>query len=359
MFIPNEERFQRCLLQFYDAVLKKQAERNCPTMEISFSSGYIRYQEWYKRDIYDKAQRILGIPSWSADMVGTGEITKKVLSVMKMRVDSIQQNLLNWRDVTYDIEKKFSNHLYKSEDILYRLFTSDGKDEALFGEAIELWGKKFPLLSFLFFIKDCTKYVPARPDKFRERFKRLGFETDCLSECTWENYQTFLEIMKWVQEKLAADIDRSAELIDAHSFVWMMGDIDDTEPEIEIKELLNSDDLETTVIRIGTEGRKIEHYGRRYERNPQNRKAAIEAHGYTCMACGFDFKSMYELGENFIEVHHIKPLHTLDGETNVDPVNDMICLCSNCHRMIHHKKNYIMTLSELKDVIERNQSKKE
>ena len=56
------------------------------------------------------------------------------------------------------------------------------------------------------------------------------------------------------------------------------------------------------------------------------RRKAIEIHGSTCIACGFDFEKTYGThGKGFIEVHHIKPLSTYDGkEVNVDPYKDLV-----------------------------------
>ena len=70
------------------------------------------------------------------------------------------------------------------------------------------------------------------------------------------------------------------------------------------------------------------------------------------MACGFDFEATYgEIGKNYIEVHHTKPLYSLEQETIVNPRTDLVCLCSNCHRMIHRKRDSILTLEELKEII--------
>lgn len=69
---------------------------------------------------------------------------------------------------------------------------------------------------------------------------------------------------------------------------------------------------------------------------------------------GFDFEDVYgELGRNFIEVHHIKPLYSLDDEVVIDPATDLVCLCSNCHRMIHRKRDSIISLEELIKIIKK------
>lgn len=107
-----------------------------------------------------------------------------------------------------------------------------------------------------------------------------------------------------------------------------------------------------------TEGRRKEYYTTKYERNSKNRKDAIRIHGTKCMICGFDFEKVYgELGANYIEVHHIKPLASLDEETTVDPRTDLVCVCANCHRMLHRFKSYMMSIEELKTIVEDNNRK--
>ena len=103
------------------------------------------------------------------------------------------------------------------------------------------------------------------------------------------------------------------------------------------------------------EGKKKVYYTTKYERNSKNREAAIRIHGTKCMICGFDFEETYgELGKGYIEVHHIKPLSELEEEVVIDPEKDLICVCSNCHRMLHRFKSYIISVEELKQIVEDN-----
>lgn len=121
---------------------------------------------------------------------------------------------------------------------------------------------------------------------------------------------------------------------------------------------MDSDDIEEneTTVSLGfRDGRVTAFYGKRYERDPRNRQAAIRIHKCKCQACGFDYEKTYgELGKNFIEVHHVVPLSSRNEEVEVNPETDLICLCANCHRMIHRKKNAIVTLEELKHILEVN-----
>lgn len=104
-----------------------------------------------------------------------------------------------------------------------------------------------------------------------------------------------------------------------------------------------------------TEGKRTVYYTTKYERSSKNREAAIRIHGTKCMICGFDFGQKYgELGKGYIEVHHIKPLATLEQEVVINPETDLICVCANCHRMLHRFENYIVTVEELKYIVDDN-----
>lgn len=61
-----------------------------------------------------------------------------------------------------------------------------------------------------------------------------------------------------------------------------------------------------------------------YERNPEYRKACIEANGTKCKICAFDAGEIY--GKDFsgrIHIHHIIPLGNIKKEHTIDPV----CVC--------------------------------
>ena len=60
-----------------------------------------------------------------------------------------------------------------------------------------------------------------------------------------------------------------------------------------------------------------------------------------CEICGFDFYEKYgELGKDFIEAHHIKPVSEMK-ENESTKIEDIIMVCSNCHSMIHRKKPWL------------------
>ena len=122
----------------------------------------------------------------------------------------------------------------------------------------------------------------------------------------------------------------------------------------QVPDYKNESEYETLDIIVKTpEGKKKASYVTKYERSPKNRRIAIKLHGTKCGICGFDFEKVYgELGKDFIEVHHIKPLFENQSEMVVDPKTDLICVCSNCHRMFHRKKDRVPTPEELISLIQ-------
>ena len=70
--------------------------------------------------------------------------------------------------------------------------------------------------------------------------------------------------------------------------------------------------------------------------SPVNRAACIAAHGSVCKVCGFDFGEVYgPLGQGYIEVHHRLPVSQMGAGYIVNPVRDLVPLCSNCHAAVH------------------------
>lgn len=98
-----------------------------------------------------------------------------------------------------------------------------------------------------------------------------------------------------------------------------------------------------------TEGAKKHVELERSQRNPELRQLCLAKYGFVCQVCGFNFEKAYgDIGKNFIEVHHLKPISSFEGKHGVDPLKDLVPLCSNCHSMIHHGPNGLMTLKDIR-----------
>jgi 5-methylcytosine-specific restriction protein A len=119
-------------------------------------------------------------------------------------------------------------------------------------------------------------------------------------------------------------------------------------------------DLETELLTHGAgiddfipdeEGRQFLRQHVTYERSPKNRARAIEIHGTSCLACGFNFNRAYGAvhAASYIEVHHLRSVTA--GLTIPDPGKDLIPLCANCHSMAHRRRGRVLGLDELKALL--------
>lgn len=89
----------------------------------------------------------------------------------------------------------------------------------------------------------------------------------------------------------------------------------------------------------------------RYERSPANRAACLAFHGTRCLGCGFDFELTYgPIAAGFIEVHHLVPVSQMGKNYVVDPLRDLIPLCSNCHSVVH-RSSQPLTLEQLRNAL--------
>lgn len=96
----------------------------------------------------------------------------------------------------------------------------------------------------------------------------------------------------------------------------------------------------------------------RRSRNRAVRNECAKKYDYKCCVCGMDFEKVYgNRGHEFIEIHHIRPLASYDGEHDI-PLADLRALCSNCHSMLHHGKT-LLSVEKLKEVYEQNKDGRE
>ncbi len=84
---------------------------------------------------------------------------------------------------------------------------------------------------------------------------------------------------------------------------------------------------------------------------------------YICECCDFNFYKTYgELGKEYIECHHIKPLAEYSEEGEEIVLENLAALCANCHRMIHrllirdkakYKDKYSLSMDDLRDIVKK------
>ena len=88
-----------------------------------------------------------------------------------------------------------------------------------------------------------------------------------------------------------------------------------------------------------------------FERDAKARDACLAKHGYNCAVCGMNFEKVYgSIGKDFIHVHHKKPLAATRETYQLDPVEDLVPVCPNCHAMLH-TSNPPLSTSELEAIL--------
>ncbi|VEF25184.1 Predicted restriction endonuclease [Shewanella baltica] len=91
-----------------------------------------------------------------------------------------------------------------------------------------------------------------------------------------------------------------------------------------------------------------------HERDPAARRACIAHFGASCQICNFDFEHTYgELGRGFIHVHHRMDLALADEVRSLNPIDDLLPVCPNCHAMLH-TETPAMAVDKLKELLKQN-----
>lgn len=198
------------------------------------------------------------------------------------------------------------------------------------------------------FIKWCYNYNPQRFNQYLVSSKNF-MKKDQYRYTTRKIKDSYIDSMKYfnITDELyyychyskfqilenAKDVFKA--LFNANDFIF---------------EVINEHDSE---IDYFEEGGIVKVHTNRYERNTQARTACLKHYGYSCQICGFDFERTYgAVGRGFIEVHHIIPLSDIRANYVVNPISDLLPVCSNCHQMLHRttkdgKIVSIKTLSSL------------
>lgn len=194
-------------------------------------STYVEEQEGYKYTVYEEAREKLGNKRWRIEDVGTGEIHKAVVSAIQTKVNHnqvmVDNNLIDWRKKD-DFKKMTATSTL--ELTLFNLFKSKVQDSESFETLINL-GLSYQFIAYLLFIKEINKYLPISQERFDGIFEKLGIpEFKTSNNASWENYSTYLDLIKQVKRFLQTK-DRQTTLLDAHSFLWILGHMDEEEVE--------------------------------------------------------------------------------------------------------------------------------
>ncbi len=180
--------------------------------------------------------------------------------------------------------------------------------------------------------------LKAKAINIRANYQLAGFKSDDKAKIADKGLGSdYEEPIIYYKEYRLANMPDNEELVDDLKKVVAFYD-----QYLANSNLLTSDtDFRTSIGQVEEGKRKlIKHYTR--ERNAkivkEAKSIALRKSGeLRCEICGFSFRDRYgSLAQNYIEGHHIKPVASMkEGETT--SVEDILLICSNCHRVIHLK----------------------
>ncbi len=277
---------------------------------VSFASNtYIQKKEGYKLKIYYDGRDALALDKWKKSAIGSGKIAQAVVNAIEIP----KNNLVRWQarygetarphQLLHEAEKQ-QESLLRIEKCLFALYR-EKQGKSSFDELIDIFGKTYPLLAYLFFLKDCSRYLPIAPTFFDRAFELLGIEFKTSHQCSWENYQAYISLIRELKIMLVESLDPEATLLDAHSFAWILAAQmwkANKPPDTQAYSNLPSSERESIVkARIG---------------QVQFRQSLIE-YWSTCAVTGCKEESL-------LRASHIKPWSKATLEEKIDLYNGLL-----------------------------------
>lgn len=207
---------------------KKFVEDKSKVSFVSFASNpYTDDQEGYKYKIYREARDKLAFQAWKESDIGSGDIIDSTIESIEIQ----NNNLVQWQS-RYGDEKRPHHSLYEAkqnpekvkviEHCLFHFYHNTKVVSVSFDELMEIFGKKYALIAYLFFIKDNSKYLPIAPSYFDKAFELLGVDFKTSRRCSWENYSQYIELISNLKIMLSEALSSDVSILDAHSFAWML-----------------------------------------------------------------------------------------------------------------------------------------
>jgi hypothetical protein len=201
-----------------------------------FDEGFAAAWENYKPLLRERALSLLDADEWSEKEIGSGRILRGAIAAIEIQQDShsnLTNNLVFWqnryghayREHRALLEAASSNGKLGGdlEGLLFGLYRGGADEGATFDRLRDLTGAKYPLLAYLFFLKDADRFVPIQPTSFDRTFDNLGVHFTTLRQCSWENYATYNATLDALRPLIAAAARlRTVRLIDAHSFCYIL-----------------------------------------------------------------------------------------------------------------------------------------
>jgi len=227
---PNA--FRESFARFQELMVAKSGHRFT-----DFHEGLAAVWESYKPRLRDEALELLAADGWPETRIGSGVILQHMVDAIEIQDSrsNLTNNLVFWqnrfghanRDHRALLEAASNPKLRRNvEQLIFDLYRGNADEAATFARLSEFTGAKYPLLAYLFFLRDMDRFMPIQPTGFDRAFRALGIDFSTLRLCNWENYAAYNALLTDLRLMIEAAAGlRTVRLIDAHSFCWLFGSL--------------------------------------------------------------------------------------------------------------------------------------
>ena len=203
----------------------------------AFDVGLPDEWESYKPHLRDHALGLLRPEDWLEDEIGSGTILKRTITSIEIQDSRLKltNNLVFWQNRFGPAKrdhramlKAASNPVLRGEfeSLLFGLYLGGTDERVTFDGLVGVTGGRYPLLAYLFFLKDIDRFMPIQPTGFDRAFRGLGIDFTTRGQCKWANYAGFNATLDRLRPLIAhaAGLD-TVRLVDAHSFCWIFSSL--------------------------------------------------------------------------------------------------------------------------------------
>ena len=217
-------KFGEVFDQFPDFILNESDGKNFT----GFSDGYVHERESYKEELREESLSILKTSEWDDKLIGTGVILERIIQTFELEKNNLVGTRRQFGPDSVPDRKMVQaledgNNLASIEQTLFNLFKSNKGLEGHFNQLVDLIGKQYSVIAFLFYLKNDREYLPISTTNFEYAFKILGCDLILSKKCSWDNYRSYLKVIGQVKDALEGGMNQNINLIDAHSFCWIIG----------------------------------------------------------------------------------------------------------------------------------------
>lgn len=301
-------------------------------ISFSDSSSYLGMVEGYKGTVGVHVRQELHSELWKPAWIGTGRIAKYAI-----RAFSIPNNLVGrfqQMHIKNCLTRSHPDFNPNAEHALYQIYRGTN-EAAAFAEAVSVFGAKYDVLGFLFYVKDDQRFVPIRASFFDQALAYLNIPHRLSFSCNWNNYNAFINIVKVIQDTINVTLPLKADarLIDAHSFLWTIHQkqYQEWKPNIE-QEIQIENETESYIACGCTDSpHKSIRNTSTYSRSVEVANVTKDRANGICELCKQPAPFVSKEGVPYLEAHHIIWL----SRGGSDHTNNTVALCPNCHKKMH------------------------